>query len=520
MDYLSQESIKVIGDNKVYTNQSNVATRIPSLQVLPVAERPGALAWYPTGDLFENHIFYFDGLIWRPFGAGDGAILTLINVGTGFPTVPAGATTFVSQTSQNHPLPQTVINVVSTTGFPPSGTILISGAVTVTYTGITPTSFTGCSGGTGTLFAGETVSFGSSFPRFELKSIAAGTNIVITDDGSTLTVAYTGGVGTTQTLTGVGGGTFTLVPLPGTSTGPFLQMKTISPGTGIAITEPLPNTVQIAQTGTLKNGGTQGVSLVLNSSLFTTEGILAGANITIVPDIAPPNTTYYTINVLADTLSSPTLNSSLVINGSPTAGGYTINGLVAGPGVGLSTVGSDVQIANTNALPMLVYTYLTPPSFTTVLGLSTFIRISYLYAGVPPVAAFNPIYSDPTLQGPVIIYLIPDPALLAANYQMLSVDFESFGTYGAEPVMAVYTYNNNYTAQNTIAMPKVTQWVGSPNFTPGNVIATGIVPAVQGQTLPQTKWNFNNINTVPTRYAIWATQQIPGTSNTRINMQF
>lgn len=66
-------------------------------------------------------------------------------------------------------LPQGTINVASTTGFPTSGTIRVVTSVagvtgqilsvqTVTYTNITGTSFTGCSGGTGTMFTGNSVS--------------------------------------------------------------------------------------------------------------------------------------------------------------------------------------------------------------------------------------------------------------------------------------------------------------------------------------------------------------------------
>jgi hypothetical protein len=65
--------------------------------------------------------------------------------------------TTIAVGSNGQTLPQTTINVVSTVGFPSSGTIAVvtsSGTVPVTYTGITGTSFTGCSGGTGTMSTG------------------------------------------------------------------------------------------------------------------------------------------------------------------------------------------------------------------------------------------------------------------------------------------------------------------------------------------------------------------------------
>jgi hypothetical protein len=63
-------------------------------------------------------------------------------------------------------LPQSVINVTSTTGFYSSGTILVTtnaGVQTVTYTGTNGISFTGCSGGTGTMSTGGSVAQGQGY---------------------------------------------------------------------------------------------------------------------------------------------------------------------------------------------------------------------------------------------------------------------------------------------------------------------------------------------------------------------
>ena len=57
-------------------------------------------------------------------------------------------------------LPQATINVKSTTEFPSSGTFIIvgsAGAETITYTGKTSTTFTGCSGGTGVIKLGAEI---------------------------------------------------------------------------------------------------------------------------------------------------------------------------------------------------------------------------------------------------------------------------------------------------------------------------------------------------------------------------
>jgi hypothetical protein len=67
-------------------------------------------------------------------------------------------TTTISSISDRLALPQATINVASTAGFPapPSQITVMSGQI-VTYSGMTPQAFTGCSGGTGQLSAGGSV---------------------------------------------------------------------------------------------------------------------------------------------------------------------------------------------------------------------------------------------------------------------------------------------------------------------------------------------------------------------------
>jgi len=59
-------------------------------------------------------------------------------------------------TTGSHTLPVGTINVVSTTGFSPSGKVYV-GTNLVTYTGVTSTTFTGCTGGSGSVTAGTDV---------------------------------------------------------------------------------------------------------------------------------------------------------------------------------------------------------------------------------------------------------------------------------------------------------------------------------------------------------------------------
>lgn len=102
----------------------------------------------------------------NPFKAGDanctqglsGAIYSnwTADANNGF----AKAATVISTASNGATLPVTAINVITTAGFDSSGTITVvssNGPQTITYTNITGTSFTGCSGGTGTLSTGGLV---------------------------------------------------------------------------------------------------------------------------------------------------------------------------------------------------------------------------------------------------------------------------------------------------------------------------------------------------------------------------
>lgn len=92
----------------------------------------------------------------------------------------------VSQVNSQVTLPQTTLLVTSTAGFPAatatSPQVLFAyssaGRQTITYTGLTATSFTGCTGGTGNLIGGTTsVGTGaSSFITTTNTTIAAGSN--------------------------------------------------------------------------------------------------------------------------------------------------------------------------------------------------------------------------------------------------------------------------------------------------------------------------------------------------------
>lgn len=82
--------------------------------------------------------------------------------------INAGNNTTITAGSNGASLPQGTINVVSTTGFPTSGTIYVTtstGTFPVAYTGTTATTFTGCTGGSGVMSTGGAV---ANLNRYQL----------------------------------------------------------------------------------------------------------------------------------------------------------------------------------------------------------------------------------------------------------------------------------------------------------------------------------------------------------------
>jgi len=93
--------------------------------------------------------------------ANSGTIFVVTNAGTQTVAYTGIVNTTIAVGSNGQSLPQATINVGSTTGFPTSGTINVitnaNAAQVVTYTGVTATSFTGCTGGTGAMTTGNAV---------------------------------------------------------------------------------------------------------------------------------------------------------------------------------------------------------------------------------------------------------------------------------------------------------------------------------------------------------------------------
>jgi len=124
-------------------------------------------ATFPTSGTLRvlNTLGEFQTLTYTGILGGPNFRFTGVSGGTG--TLPIDSpvwlvpsTTTIAAGSNGQTLPQATINVVSTTDFPTSGQIFVttsSGQQRVNYTGITATTFTGCTGGTGTMTTGNEV---------------------------------------------------------------------------------------------------------------------------------------------------------------------------------------------------------------------------------------------------------------------------------------------------------------------------------------------------------------------------
>lgn len=104
----------------------------------------------------------------EPVWAGDGTVRVILLDATNNPVGPATVSGyqalvdpfhFTTTTTGSQTLPLATINVTSTTGAANSGRIYINGQA-ISYTGKTGATFTGCTGGTGTVTAGTAVNQG------------------------------------------------------------------------------------------------------------------------------------------------------------------------------------------------------------------------------------------------------------------------------------------------------------------------------------------------------------------------
>lgn len=223
----------------------------------------------------------------------NGAVLpqATINVASavGFPTsgtinVSTTVNTTIALGSDGQSLPQSTIFVSTTNGYPASGTIDVTtdaGVQSVTYTGITPTSFTGCTGGTGLMTIGNAVS-GGPFVQ----------TVTYTGTTGTTFTGCSGGFGTMNTGNAVNNtGFFTDFPTAGT-----LYITTTTGSQRVSYTGVTATTLT-GCTGGLGNTSAGGLVFTAYSPASNYTSIAAGSNGAALPQA--------TINV-ASTTGFPT----------------------------------------------------------------------------------------------------------------------------------------------------------------------------------------------------------------------
>jgi hypothetical protein len=192
--------------------------------------------------------------------------------------------TAIAAASNGQSLPQATINVVSTTGFPASGLIYVTtsdGVQLVKYSGTTATTFTNCTGGTGTMSSGFTTTIaaasnGVALPTATINVASttgfptSGTIYVVTSAG-VQTVTYTGTTATT--FTGCSGGTGTMstgnsvssAGIGGVACGPN-RISTAS-GNPLVITTQFPHGMNTGEYLTINNNLSNSFYGFNNSSL-------------------------------------------------------------------------------------------------------------------------------------------------------------------------------------------------------------------------------------------------------------
>jgi hypothetical protein len=174
-------------------------------------------------------------------------------------TGKASAATTIAAGSDGLALPQAIVNVASTVGFNPTGTIVVAtsaGSQTVTYTGTTATTFTGCAGGTGNMTTGGAVS--QNTLSFYSTSIAAASNSAILPQ-STIFVATTTGFaasGSVEIMTASGTQTVAYTGIAGNSfTGCTGGTGALATGNAVYVLGTGPTMGVTGSNGTITTGG-------------------------------------------------------------------------------------------------------------------------------------------------------------------------------------------------------------------------------------------------------------------------
>jgi len=276
-------------------------------------------------------------------------------------TTLSGAT-FITAPSNNQTLPQSGINVSSTTGFPASGTFLVTstlGLQTVTYTSLNSTQFLGCTGGGGVINVNNPVNLQVTLPSATLPVVSttgfpsSGTLFTYSSTGRQ-TITYTGSTATS--FTGCSGGT-----------GNILGGITSSVGTGASPFVTINNTtIAAGSNGQSLPAGTINVA----STTTATTTVAVGSNNTPLPQA--------TINVASTTgfatsgsiyvttgqgiqLVTYTGTTSTTFTGCSGGFGYMVTGNAVTAGFAPNGI---IYVATSTGVQQVSYTGTTATAFT------------------------------------------------------------------------------------------------------------------------------------------------------------
>lgn len=277
----------------------------------------------------------------------------------------SGATTLTGTQT----LPAGTLNVVSTTGFPTSGSILVvssTGTQTINYTGTNATQFTGCTGGTGTVGSGSPVNRSITLPQATISVNSTSTThfpssgtLFIYSSAGRQTVTYTGITATS--FTGCTGGTGTVVSGVADGNGRFASPIIATINTTIAAGsngQSLPqSTINVASTTT----ATTTIAVSSNNIPLPTGTI----NVASTTGFATSGWIYVTTGN-GPQLVTYTGTTSTTFTGCTGGTGYMATGgaVVAG----YNPTGGIIYVTTSTGVSQVAYTGTTSTSFTGCTG--------------------------------------------------------------------------------------------------------------------------------------------------------
>ncbi len=299
-------------------------------------------------------------------------LITGFDSGTNSYTVDFRSGTFLSGATTltgSQTLPTGTLNVVSTTGFPSSGAILIvssTGTQTVNYTSTNSTQFLGCTGGTGTVSSGSPVNRSVTLPQTTISVNSTSTThfpssgtLFIYSSAGRQTVTYTGT--TSTSFTGCSGGTGTIVSGVADGNGKFASPiiatinTTIAAGSnGASLPQAIINVAGTTTATTTITASSNNVPLPAGTiNVVSTTGFSTSGWIYVTSAFGPQLVTY-------------TGTTSTTFTGCTGGTGYmTTGGSVV---AGYSPTGGTIYVTTSAGVQKVSYTGTTSTTFTGCTG--------------------------------------------------------------------------------------------------------------------------------------------------------